>query len=122
MPPSEITVPEIVHTGATVRMDGSLLFSCAVNNKDAVSDFGFVLTPPDGGEGIRIPGEWKSSGVFQSTSECLSIPGAWTWAAFIGNGQELIYSETQSFLIEQFMIPPPDVPEGPASMLLRVDS
>ena len=140
--PVALTQPEILDVAAVVQEDGSVIFSCTMNDTRSLTDCGFVYTAEGKDEGTRLPAIISDERHFGAASSILP-EGTYTFRAFVGNGRTVLESATKSFTIEPRQNPddpdnpptppptpddpdnpptPPPTPDGPKSMILKVDA
>ena len=114
--------PEMGEVQASVQDDGTVHFSCAMNDTGALTECGFCYHL-DGAGPVQLQGTVIDDKTFAADSPELEEPGLYLYYAYAGNGKTRLESTEKSFRIEEDpIIPRPPKPDGPKSMIIQVSA
>lgn len=120
--PAGFVQPEMGEVQASVWSDGTVSFSCTMNDTGALTECGFCYHL-EGTEFVQLPGTIVDEKTFTADSPVLDEPGTYLYYAYAGNGKTRLESAERSFLIEEDPVSPrPPKPDGPKSMIIQVSA
>lgn len=120
--PAGFVQPEMGEVQASVQDDGTVHFSCAMNDTGALTECGFCYHL-EGAEPVQLPGTVIDEKTFTADSPALEDPGLYLYYAYAGNGKTRLESAEKTFRIEEDpIIPIPPKPAGPKSMIIQVSA
>lgn len=110
--PEGLMQPEMLDVTATVLGDGSVSFSCTMNDTRPLTDCGFVFSADGVGE-TRLQGEVVDGRHFSALSPVLTAAGQYEYSAFAGNGRTELHRIGGFFDIAPVPGDDPDTPDDP---------